>query len=169
MFTIFCICRERATRKATRGVFGYRYHCCASANGSQTGKLTRKQDTPQSTTQSKRSVYQVKGIAKVGQALQQKSPGRNSCKQFNAKQVQCIFDSVIEGDLICKVCDRVLSSTRRLRAHIRSKHMKTSEFKCKKCNKYFGEKYTLQRHMKNHKENVERVPCGFCEETLRHC
>ncbi|XP_057704625.1 zinc finger protein 250-like [Corythoichthys intestinalis] len=57
--------------------------------------------------------------------------------------------------------DRTLHPESGLSQHINSKH-----FKCPQCDKTFGTKYTLTRHMKSHTASKEHWKCSQCGRTL---
>ena len=114
----------------------------------------------------RRNVYLGEKVVDVKQVLQLKSIVDSICKEYHEKQIQYVLEVVIPGDKTCKVCKMVLFNTQNLRAHIKSKHMKTSEFTCKICDKNFGNKSTMKIHMRKHQEDAQKFPCNYCEKVF---
>ena len=103
-------------------------------------------------------------LVDVEQVLQLKSIVDNMCKEYDEKQIQYVLEAVIPGDKTCQVCKMVLHNTYTLRAHIRSKHMMSTEFACKKCNKNFGNKGRMNMHMRKHQGDAQKFLCSYCEK-----
>ena len=115
---------------------------------------------------SRPKVYLGERVVDVDKVLQLKSIVDNICKEYDEKNIQYVLEAVIAGDKVCKVCNTVLHNTPALRAHIKSKHMKTTEFTCERCNKNFGSKSTMKLHMRKHREDARKFACEFCEKTF---
>ena len=71
------------------------------------------------------------------------SQGTDPCTVYREKQVEYILNHVESGHKKCKVCNRELSSTQKLKSHIRATHCHSAAYKCSICSKPFGDPYAL--------------------------
>ena len=95
-----------------------------------------------------------------------KSSGEDPCKNYHQQNVSHLLEVVTANTTECPVCHHELSNTQRLRAHIRSQHMKETPFYCEPCNKYFGDQATLNLHKGKHDEDAVTHACPTCEKVF---
>ena len=87
------------------------------------------------------------------------SLGVDACKEYSQQRVDYILEAVVAGDLQCKVCGATKKSTQSLRGHIRDRHMESTPYECKTCNKFFGDNSTFTAHKKKHDLKAKKFPC----------
>jgi KRAB domain-containing zinc finger protein len=64
----------------------------------------------------------------------------------------------------CKYCDKLFGDQTRLKAHIRYYHENTNSFKCEFCSKIFINKYYFKIHVKTHDPNrLKDFKCSQCD------
>ena len=59
-----------------------------------------------------------------------RSQGTDPCAVYREKQVKYILNHVESGHKKCKVCSKELSSTHKLKSHIRATHCHSAAYKC---------------------------------------
>ena len=91
-----------------------------------------------------------------------KSQGTDPCAVYREHQVEMILNHVESGHKECKVCKRVLSSTQRLRSHIKSEHCHKAAYKCSVCPKPSGDPYALSLHKRIHADAAQKYVCVHC-------
>ena len=62
----------------------------------------------------------------------------------------------------CKVCHRELSSTQKLKSHIRATHCHSAAYKCSICSKPFGDPYALSVCKRVHSASARKHICMYC-------
>ena len=77
-------------------------------------------------------------------------------------QVEYILNHVESGHKMCKVCNRELSSTQKLKSHIRATHCHSAAYKCSICSKPFGDPYALTVHKTVHSTSARKHVCTYC-------
>ncbi|EIM24227.1 hypothetical protein WALSEDRAFT_59155 [Wallemia mellicola CBS 633.66] len=70
-----------------------------------------------------------------------------------------IRGGIIGRDYKCEVegCDKAFKSQKSLNVHVNTTHLNIRPFQCDSCEKAFGHKHLLARHMKVHKKEEETV------------
>ena len=91
-----------------------------------------------------------------------KSQGTDPCAVSRESQVKRILNHLESGHKECRVCKRVLSSTQKLRSHIRSEHCHKAAYKCSVCSKLFGDPYALSLHKRIHADAARKYFCAHC-------
>ena len=94
-----------------------------------------------------------------------KSIGVDLCQEMEDVECQYILEAVQAKQKECDICHKKCFNTQRLRAHIRAKHMSTTPFQCKTCEKYFSDNNVLKLHKKTH-DPVASVAhqCDVCQK-----
>ena len=95
------------------------------------------------------------------------SLGVDACKEYSQQRVDYILEAVVAGDLVCKVCGSTKKSTQTLRSHTRARHMESTPYECKTCNKFFGDNSTYTAHKKKHDPKAKKFPCT--EDNCQKC
>ena len=95
------------------------------------------------------------------------SLGVDACKEYSQQRVDYILEAVVAGDLVCKVCGSTKKSTQSLRSHIRARHMESTPYECKTCNKFFRDNSTYTAHKKKHDPKAKKFPCT--EDNCQKC
>ena len=90
------------------------------------------------------------------------SQGTDPCAVYREKQVEYILNHVESGHRKCKVCNKELSSTQKLRSHIRATHCHSAVYKCPTCSKPFGDPYALSVHKRAHSASPRKHICVYC-------
>ena len=90
------------------------------------------------------------------------SQGTVPCAVYREKQVEYIFNHVESGHKKCKVCNKELSSTQKLKSHIRATHCHSAAYKCPTCSKPFGDPYALSVHKRVHSASARKHICAYC-------
>ena len=90
------------------------------------------------------------------------SQGTDSCAVYREKQVEYILNHVESGHKKCKVCNRELSSTQKLKSHIRATHCHSAVYKCSICSKPFRDPYALTVHKRVHTASARKHICAYC-------
>ena len=78
------------------------------------------------------------------------SLGEDLCRRYQSQKLNNLVEAVVSGDKECPVYKEKLSSSSRLKAHLRAQHMEVTPFHCSTCDRYFGEKATYNLHMRKH-------------------
>ena len=91
-----------------------------------------------------------------------KSQGTDPCAVYRESQVEIILNHVETGHKECRVFKRVLSSTQKLRSHIRSEHCHKAAYKCSVCSKPFRNPYALSLHKRVHADAARKFVCVCC-------
>ena len=91
-----------------------------------------------------------------------KSQGTDPCAVYRESQVERILNHVESGHTECRVCKRVLSSTQKLRSHIRSEHCHKAAYKCSLCSKPLGDPYAPSLHKRAHADAARKYVCVHC-------
>ena len=86
------------------------------------------------------------------------SQGKDPCAVYREKQVEYILNHVESGHKKCKVCNKELSSTQKLKSHIRATHCHSAAYKCPTCSKPFG----LSVHKRVHSASARKHICIYC-------
>ena len=94
-----------------------------------------------------------------------KSIGVDLCQEMEDIECQYILKAVQAKQKECDICHKKCFNTQRLRAHIRAKHISTTPFQCKTCEKYFSDNNVLKLHKKTH-DPVASVAhqCDVCQK-----
>ena len=79
------------------------------------------------------------------------SQGTDPCAVYREKQVEYILNHIESGHKKCKVCNKELSSTQKLKSH-----------NCSICSKPFGDPYALTVHKRVHSASVRKHACAYC-------
>ena len=90
------------------------------------------------------------------------SLGIDACREYQQSNVEYVLEAVQPGEVTCKVCGEKKSSTQALKGHIRAKHMDSTPYHCKECQKYFGDNSTYKAHKKIHAQG-SKVVCDVCQ------
>ena len=90
------------------------------------------------------------------------SQGTDPCAVYREKQVEYILNHVESGHKKCRVCNKELSSTQKLKSHIRATHCHSTAYKCSTCSKPFGDPYTLSVHKRVHTALARKHICAYC-------
>ena len=91
-----------------------------------------------------------------------RSQGTDPCAIYREGQVEHILNHVESGHTTCKVCSKVLSSTQKLKSHIRSEDCHNTTYKCPTCSKPFGDPYALTLHKIVHVDAARKYVCAHC-------
>ena len=91
------------------------------------------------------------------------SLGVDAYREFQQSKVEYILEAVQPHETLCKICNKQQASTQALKGHIRSKHMDATPWKCKDCDKYFGDNSTYKSHLKIHQTPGQHV-CATCNK-----
>ena len=91
-----------------------------------------------------------------------RSQGTDPCAVYREKQVEYILNHVESGHKKCKVCNKELSSTQKLKSHIRATHCHSAAYKCPTCSKPFGVTYALSVHKRIHSAPARKHMCVYC-------
>ena len=87
----------------------------------------------------------------------------DACKVYKEKDAATILAHIRPQDVRCSYCERVCKTSHKLKALIRSYHLKSAAYKCPECNKSFGTVYALNQHRKSHEEGgVRKFLCAVC-------
>ena len=86
----------------------------------------------------------------------------DACREYQQSNVEYVLEAVQPGEVKCKVCLEEKSSTHTLKGHIRAKHMDSTPYHCKECQKYFGDNSTYKAHKKIHAQG-SKVVCEVCQ------
>ena len=95
-----------------------------------------------------------------------RTQGIDACKVYKKKDAATILAHIRPQDVRCSYCERVCKTSHKLKAHIRSYHVKSAAYKCPECNKSFGAVYALNQHRKSHEEGVESFYALYVEKAL---
>ena len=90
------------------------------------------------------------------------SQGTDLCAVYREKQVEYILNHVESGHKKCKVCNKELSSTQKLKSHTRATHCHSAAYKCSTCSKPFGDPYALSVHKRVHTAVARKHICTYC-------
>ena len=90
------------------------------------------------------------------------SLGIDACREYQQSNVEYVLEAVQPGEVTCKVCGEKKSSTQALKGHIRAKHMDSTPYHCKECQKYFGDNSTYKAHKKIRAQG-SKVVCEVCQ------
>ena len=90
------------------------------------------------------------------------SQGTDPCAVYREKQVEYILNHVESGHKRCKVCNKELSSTQKLKSHIRATHCHSAAYKCPSCSKPFGDPYALSVLKRVHSASARKHICVCC-------
>ena len=66
------------------------------------------------------------------------------------------------GHKKCKVCNKELCSTQKLKSHIRATHCHSAVYKCSTCSKPFGDPYALSDHKRVHSALARKHIYAYC-------
>ena len=88
--------------------------------------------------------------------------GTDPCAVYREKQVEYILNHVESGHKKCKVCNKEMSTTQKLKSHIWSVHSHSAAYKCSTCSKPFGDPYALSVHKRVHPESARKHVCAYC-------
>ena len=91
-----------------------------------------------------------------------RSQGTDPCTVYREKQVEYILNHVESGHKKCKVCNKEMSTTQKLKSHIQSVHCHSMAYKCSTCSKPFGDPYALSVHKTVHTESARKHVCAYC-------
>ena len=72
-----------------------------------------------------------------------RSQGTDPCAVYKESQVEHFLNNVESGHTKCKVCNKELSTTQKLKSHIQSVHCHSAAYKCSTCSKPFGDPYAV--------------------------
>ena len=67
--------------------------------------------------------------------------GIDACKVYKERDAPSILAHIRPQDVKCSYCDRLCKISEKLKAHIRSHHLKSAAYRCPVCNKFFGAPY----------------------------
>ena len=93
--------------------------------------------------------------------IQLQTQGTDPCAVYREKQVEYILNHVESGHKKCKVCNKELSSTQKLKSHIRVTHCHSTAYKCSTCSKPFGDPYALSVHQRVHPALARKHICAY--------
>ena len=82
--------------------------------------------------------------------------------QYREKQVEYILNHVESGHKKCKVCNKEMSTTQKLKSQIWSVHCHSVAYKCSTCSKTFGDPCALSVHKRVHTESAKKHVCAYC-------
>ena len=88
--------------------------------------------------------------------------GTDPCAVYREKQVEYILNHVESGHKKCKVCNKELSSTQKLKSHIRATYCHSAAYKCPTCSKPFGDPYALSVNKRVHSASARKHICIYC-------
>ena len=91
-----------------------------------------------------------------------RSQGTDPCVLYREKQVEYILNHVESSHKKCKVCNKELSSTKKLKSHIRATHCHKAAYKCSICSKLFEDPYALSVHKRVHTASARKHICAYC-------
>ena len=90
--------------------------------------------------------------------------GEDPCKEYQKQNIQYLLEAVPPKATVCPVCQKTLSNTQRLKAHIRASHMEQTPYHCAICDRYFADKATLNLHNKRHDTSSPLYVCATCNK-----
>ena len=85
-----------------------------------------------------------------------RSQGTDPCAVYREKQVEYILNHVESDHKKCKICNKEMSTTQKLKSHIQSVHCHSTAYKCSSCSKPFGDPYALSVHKRVHTESARK-------------
>ena len=86
--------------------------------------------------------------------------GVDPCQLYKAAQHQNILENLVsQGSTVCTIYGLEVSTTENLKKHIKIKHTGKTNYKCRKCDKYFTDTATLKVHMRKHDEEGYSFEC----------
>ena len=91
-----------------------------------------------------------------------RSQGADPCAIYREGQVEHILNHMEGGHTKCKVCNRELSTTQKLKSHIQTVHCHSAVYKCPICAKPFGNPYVLSLHRRVHVDVARKHVCAHC-------
>ena len=91
-----------------------------------------------------------------------RSQGTDPCTVYGEKLVEYILNHVESGHKKCKVCNKEMSTTQKLKSHIQSVHCHSAAYKCSTCSKPFGDPYALSVHKRVYTESARKHVCAYC-------
>ena len=91
-----------------------------------------------------------------------RSQGTDPCAVYREGQVEHILNHVESGHTKCKVCNRELSTTQKLKSHIWAVHCHSAACKCSICSKPFGDPYALSLHKRVHADSDRKHVFSYC-------
>ena len=91
-----------------------------------------------------------------------RSQGTDPCAVYWEGQVKCILNHVESGHTKCKVCNKELSITQKLKSHIQAIHCHSAAYKCSICSTPFGDPYALSLHKRVHANSARKHVCSYC-------
>ena len=90
------------------------------------------------------------------------SQGTDPCAVYREKQVGYILNHVESGHKKCKVCNKELSSTQKLKVTHQGTHCHSTAYRCPTCSKPFGDPYALSVHKRVHSASARKHTCAYC-------
>ena len=88
--------------------------------------------------------------------------GIDARQAYKEKDASTILAHIRPKEVKCSFFGRVCKTTQKLKAHIRSHHLRSATYKCPVCNKRFGDPYALSQHKKLHEEGGKKYLCAMC-------
>ena len=83
--------------------------------------------------------------------------------------METLLSKIVSGDRKCKLCDKSYFSTKKLKKHMRKRHLGKTPYQCGECHRYYGDSQSLKIHMKKHVpagEVGQQFTCGVCNKTF---
>ena len=90
--------------------------------------------------------------------------GRNPCTHYREKDKERILNSLGPDTVLCPFCDWRCRSHEKLMSHCRKHHCKSLAYKCRSCDKVFGDPYALRIHMSLHSSTGPVHKCHICNK-----
>ena len=88
--------------------------------------------------------------------------GIDTCQVYKEKDVSTILAYIRPKEVKCSFCGRICKNTQKLKAYIRSHHLRSATYKCPVCNKGSGDPYALNQHKKSHEKDGKKYLCAVC-------
>ena len=82
------------------------------------------------------------------------------CAADKRSRPENILEGVTRENLVCKFCNKKLSSVTHLKNHRRKLHLRQTAHKCSLCNKFFSEAFTLRRHIPMYDKAAQKFKCN---------
>ena len=88
---------------------------------------------------------------------------KESHQEAKTEHPSQMMESAVPVRIICNICDRIFGYKDNLRRHMREVHGEEKPFGCDECHEVFSRKCNLERHQQRGKHTFS-VVCNYCDE-----